>query len=629
MSLQPGTTLGPYAILADLGHGGMGVVYTAHDPRLKRQVAIKMLPPDLTRDETAKQRFLQEAQAASALDHPNICTIYEINETEDGQLYLVMAYYEGEALKERIAQGPLALDDAIDIATQVGQGLAEAHGAGIVHRDIKPANLFITKSDVVKILDFGLAKLLGLESMTGSAATLGTVAYMSPEQAQGRDVDGRTDIWALGAVLYEMVTGQIPFEGENLLAIAHAIQHRQPTPLTTLRTGTPTELERVVSRTLAKRLDDRYQTAADVLSDLRTLLPMSRDVATMPSAGQQTVPAIAVLPFANVSPDPENEFFADGISEEIINALGQIEGLRVAARGSAFSFKGKHVDLREVGQKLQVGTVLEGSVRKAGNRLRITAELVNAEDGYQLWSERYDRELEDIFEIQDEIARTIADRLEVTLTGREKGPLAKRATDNVRAYEVYLKGRALLNKGGRFILDALTCFEEAVALDPDYALAWAGLADGRSTLGYTGMVAPHETMPQAKAAATRAAQIDDSLAEAHCALGITALMGDFDVPTARRELRRALELNPKYHQAAAWYAMFVRSSIDGQFDEAVALMTPIVELDPLSGYNRSVQSFLLAFSGRYDEGIAEALVAVELDPESFLPHWILQNNWLS
>ena len=624
MSLAPGSTLGPYAIQAELGHGGMGVVYRAQDPRLKRQVAIKLLPPDLTRDETAKQRFLQEAQAASALDHPNICTIHEINETEDGQLYLVMAHYEGETLKQRIERGPLGLDDAIDIATQVGQGLAEAHGAGIVHRDIKPANLLVTKSGAVKILDFGLAKLAGTEGVTQTGTAVGTVAYMSPEQSRGQEVDHRTDIWSLGVVLHEMVAGRPPFQREQGDAVVHAILRETPTALTGLRTGVPMDLERIVTRAMSKPADDRYQTVADLLSELRGVKRTLQEGAT---AGEQRAPSIAVLPFTNMSPDPENEFFADGISEDIINTLGQIEGLRVAARGSAFFFKGKHVDLRDVGQKLHVSTVLEGSVRKAGKRLRITAELVNAKDGYQLWSERYDRELADIFEIQDEIARTIADRLEVTLTGGKHAPLAKRATDNLNAYQAYLKGRGLLYKRGRSILDALTCFEEAVALDPDYALAWAGLADGRSVLGYYGMVAPHEAMPQAKEAAARAVQLDDSLAEAHCAFALATLLHDFDVPTARREFRRAMELNPKYPQAAAWFALFVLAFIDGQFDEGIALMTPIVEQDPLSGYNRAVQAWLLAFSGRYDEGVAEALAAVELDPDAFFSHWILQCNY--
>ena len=307
-----------------------------------------------------------------------------------------------------------------------------------------PPTWLVTKTGVVKILDFGLAKLAGTEGMTQTGTTLGTVAYMSPEQARGQEVDHRTDIWSLGVVLFEMVAGRPPFQREQGDAVVHAILRETPTTLTGLRTGVPMDLERVVTRTLSKEADDRHQTVADLLSELRRVKRALGDA----GAGEEATASIAVLPFTNMSPDPENEYFADGISEEIINTLGQIEGLRVAARGSAFSFKGKHVDPREVGQKLQVRSVLEGSVRKAGKRLRITAELVNAEDGYQLWSERFDRELEDIFEIQDEIARAIADRLQVTLKGGKQAPLAKRATDNVKAYEVYLKGRGLLYKRG-------------------------------------------------------------------------------------------------------------------------------------------------------------------------------------
>ena len=411
MTITPGSRLGQYEIVSLIGGGGMGLVYKAQDTRLKRLVALKLLPPELTRDKTAKERFFQEAQAASALDHPNICTIHEIDETPDGQLYLVMAYYEGETLKEKIEHGPLPFTDAIDAAVQVGQGLAKAHEAGITHRDIKPANLMLTVDGTVKILDFGLAKLAGAEGITQTGTALGTVAYMSPEQLRGQEVDQRSDIWSLGVVTYEMVAGQRPFKGEQLQAVSVGILQSQPAPLTGSRTGVPLELERVVDRALAKAVADRYQTVADLLSELRMVKRALDSGATAAAGAEKSVPSIAVLPFSNMSPDPEQECFCDGIAEELIDALARLEGLRVVARTSAFQFKGQALDVGEIGKRLKVGTVLEGSVRKAGNRLRINAQLINTSDGYHLWSERYDRQMDDVFAVQDEIARSVVEKL--------------------------------------------------------------------------------------------------------------------------------------------------------------------------------------------------------------------------
>ena len=421
MTIAPGSRLGQYEIVSLIGAGGMGEVYKAQDTRLKRLVALKLLPPELTRDETAKQRFLQEARAASALDHPNICTIHEINETPDGQLYLVMAYYEGETLKEKIERGPLAIDEALDIAIQIGQGLAEAHTAGVVHRDIKPANLMLTKGAQVKIVDFGLAKLAGQVGLTQTGKTLGTVAYMSPEQARGHEVDHGADLWSLGVVLYEMLAGRRPFPGEHAQSVVYAILNTEVPPLPSARAEVPADLARAVGRALTKLRGDRQGSAEELVAELRAVKRASEGHATAQPVGEKAVPSIAVLPFANMSADPEQEYFCEGIAEELIDALARLEGLRVVARTSAFQFRGQGHDLRQIGEKLKVKTVLEGSVRKTGNRLRINAQLINADDGYHLWSERYDRKMDDVFAVQDEIARPGRGRETESETARCRG----------------------------------------------------------------------------------------------------------------------------------------------------------------------------------------------------------------
>ena len=611
MTLTPGATLGPYTLRAELGHGGMGVVYTAHDPRLDRQVAIKVLPPDLTRDETAKQRFLQEAKAASALDHPNICTIYEINETDDGQLYLVMAYYEGETLKERIDRGALAVDEAVDIATQVGQGLSKAHAAGIVHRDIKPANLIVTADGVVKILDFGLAKLAGTEGVTQTGTTVGTVAYMSPEQARGEEVDHRTDIWSLGVVLHEMLSGQPPFQGENLLAISGAIQRDSPPVLT----GDSSSLSGVVSGALHKSQSQRYQAVTDLLGGLRTATASEGAAPSEPD-----VPSIAVLPFADMSPGKDQDYFCEGLAEELIDALAQLAGLRVVARTSAFQFRGKGHDLREVGEKLKVKTILEGSVRKAGNRLRINAQLINAEDGYHLWSERYDRDLDDVFAIQDEIARSVTDKLKVTLLGEDEAPLVTRPTDNLEAYNLYLKGRYhFLRVTGPAFKKSLECFNQALAVDPTYARAHAGIAISNTARAILSFAASHDVMPQAKKSALKALAIDETVVDAHLAMAFVLEYGEWDWEGAEREYRRALELNPGDTLARSQYADLLGHT--GRAEEAITEARDAVARDPLSLNNRHVLSQVFCMARRFDAALTEARAGIELEPTFHHLYW--------
>ena len=617
MALAPGTALGPYTITAELGHGGMGDVYTAHDPRLDRQVAIKILPPDLTRDAIAKQRFLQEAKAASALDHPNICTIHEINETPDGQLSLVMAYYTGETLKQRIERGPLALGEAVDIATQVGQGLAEAHGAGIVHRDIKPANLLIATSGTVKILDFGLAKLAGTEGVTQTVTTVGTVAYMSPEQARGKEVDHRTDIWSLGVVLYEMLTGQQPFRGENLLAISNAILGSDPVSLTRLRVGASPALARVVTRSLANSRDGRYQSVAGLLDDLRNV--------TAPAAqatSQSDVPSIAVLPFANMSADPEQEYFCDGLAEELIDTLARLEGLKVVARTSAFKFKGQADDIRRIGEQLDVSTVLEGSVRKAGNRLRITAQLINVSDGYHLWSARYDRTLDDVFAVQEEIAQAIVAKLRVELVGEPDAPLVKVSTTNLEAYNLLLEGRHHMfrfrTQGFGY---ALECFEKALVIDPDYAMAhaWIGSVHGlRSVLGH---VAPREAFPKVWSATERALSIDPECGGARLLLAGFRHWYDWDWAAAEPEYLRAIELSPSSADAHSEYGEFLCTR--GRSDDSITAAERGVELDPLSQQGNRILAVTLLYAERFDEAADQCRKTLELEPSYFAARWQL------
>jgi len=524
MSLTAGTRLGRYEIRSKLGAGGMGEVYLAHDTKLDRKVAIKFLNQEFSKDQDKLNRFVREARAASALNHPNILTVHEIGEV-DGRNYIVTELIDGTTLRQRLAhREPLSLNAILKIGVQVAEALAAAHAAGIIHRDIKPENIMIRRDGYAKVLDFGLAKLSKPPGLTGGligsqessdaetstrvlikttpGLVMGTVRYMSPEQVRGKEVDACTDIFSLGVVMYEMLAGRLPFRGETNSDVIAAILTSEPAPPSSLNEKIPTDFDRIVHNTLAKERDERYQTAADLLADLRQLqrrleleveaqreFVVTRPISKSEQSAIRTADAtrgsaadprnsVAVLPFNNSSADPENEYFCDGLAEELLNALAKINELRVVARTSAFSFKGKNVSVSEIGKALNVNSVLEGSVRKSGNRLRITAQLVNVDDGYQLWSERYDRMLEDVFDIQDEISLAIIDALKLRLLGETKESVLKRYTADPKAYEFYLKARFHFSKFTEAGFNqAIEYFNRAIAISPEYALAYAGLAE--------------------------------------------------------------------------------------------------------------------------------------------------------
>jgi serine/threonine protein kinase len=466
-----GKTISHYKIIEKLGEGGMGVVYKAEDTRLKRTVALKFLPPELVQSAEWKERFIREAQAAAALDHPCICHTYEIDEVE-GQTLIAMAYVEGQTLSEKIASGPLDVAESLDIVKQVAEGLSHAHGQGIVHRDIKPANIMLDSAGRTRIMDFGLAKLAGKTRLTKTASVMGTVAYMSPEQARGDTaIDHRTDIWSLGVLLYEMLTGRLPFDAPTDAVLLYKILHEEPEPIAGLLGTLPIALTRAIEKTMQKDPRNRYRDMAELVRDLRAV--RSR----LAAAAESRSPSIAVLPFVDMSPGRDQEYFCDGMSEALINELTHIEDLKVIARTSAFSFKGKSVNVRDIGRELEVGTILEGSVQKAGNRLRITAQLVDTERGHHLWSERFDREMDDLFAIQDEITLAIVGKLKPKLLGEQQSRLAKRPTVDREAYSLCLKGRwyaAQHTEEG--LRKAFEYYNEAIQKDPNCAIAYAGLA---------------------------------------------------------------------------------------------------------------------------------------------------------
>jgi serine/threonine protein kinase/Tfp pilus assembly protein PilF len=620
-----GKIFGHYKVMQKLGEGGMGEVFLAEDTKLNRQVALKFLPSQFASEESFKARFKREAQAAAALNHPNIITIHEVSEYE-GRPYIAMEYVEGQSLKSLIGKKDMTINQVFDIAIQICEGLTKAHQQGIIHRDVKPQNILVDKDGRARILDFGLARLEREAMITRTGSTVGTVAYMSPEQARGERVDQRSDIFSLGVVLYEMITLQTPFKGEHEAAMMNSILSDTPEPLARYKSDVPQELQRIIDKALRKDISTRYQSAADMMADLKQIqmeiMTLSTKSVVRAAKVSRTWPilvsgaillalaviivgylvrsitptsvppgmgklekvgwenSVAVLPFRDFSPDQDQEYFCDGMTDAIISKLSGLEDLKVISMSSVMRFKEPEQDIKEIAGELGVSTVLEGSIQKEDSRIRLSAQLINASDGSHLWSDTYDRELESVFAIQDEISQAIVDVLKIRLLGADRIAFTKRYTDNVEAYNAYAQGRLLWNKRTEEnLMRAIDYFQRAVELDPKYALAYSGLADVYNVLPSNVGTPVEEVLPKAKEAASKALDLDDNLGEAHASLGL-ALKLEGDTLGAEKEYLKAIELNPGYAYAHYWYSLLLGET--GRHEESLRELKTAYELDPLS-----------------------------------------------
>ena len=670
-----GQTVSHYRIIEKLGGGGMGVVYKAEDLRLGRYVSLKFLPEQLSRDPQAIERFQREARAASSLNHPHICTIYDVDQYE-GQNFIVMEYLEGQTLKHRILGKPIDLDRVPEYGYQMADALEAAHSKAIIHRDIKPANIFVTERGQVKLLDFGLAKLLperkgakaGMLRSSGFSATtqdahltsdgvaLGTVTYMSPEQVRGEELDERTDLFSLGLVLYEMSTGQRAFTGNTSGVIFDAILNRAPTPPVRLNSAISIQLEQIINKALEKDRELRYRTASDLRADLQRLkrdtdsaraLPFTSGQATRQTfkrhwphfvwagvlavllllfglntgnlrdrvfgtTSQTRIESIAVLPFANVSNDPKTEYLSDGITESLINSLSQLPNLVVMSRNTVFRYKGQATDPQKLGRDLHVRAILTGRLIQTGDELMISVNLEDVENSRQIWGEQYNRKLSGLVSVQQEIAADIYERLRPKLEGEEKRLLSKRPTENVEAYQLYLQGLFYWNKWTQAdFKKAADYFTQAVQKDPRYALSYAGLADTYSLLGDAGYLPPSEAWPKAKSAAMQALEIDDTLAEAHTSLGLVKEHFEWDWTGAEQEFKRAIELNPNSATAHHWYGDYLANM--GRSEEGLRETRKAQELDPLSLIINTSLGWQLYLARQNDQAVEQLRKVLDID----------------
>ncbi len=657
MPLNPGRKLGPYEVVSPLGAGGMGEVYKARDPRLERDVAIKVLPGNLAADPVALARFEREAKAVAALSHPNILAIHDFG-ADAGVHYAVTELLEGETLRSRLVQTPLPWRKAAEIAAIIAEGLAAAHSKGIVHRDLKPENLFLTDDERVKILDFGLARVTGPQSQSDSdlptvstepGMVLGTIGYMSPEQVRSETADARSDIFSLGCVLYEMVSGRRPFARNSTADSMAAILKEDPPELVSAVRDLPPDLERIVVRCMQKRPAERFQSAQDLAFALRSIASVSQlrrpesvdagrhfrlhvpkwAMIALPllllagvggyllMRGGRSINSLAVLPFVNVSRDPNTEYLSDGITEAIINNLSRLPNFEVASRSTVFRYKGREADPQKAGQDMNVHAVLMGRVTTRGDSLAISTELVEVRTGRQIWGEQYNRKVADLLSLQGEISREISDKLRLELSGEQKTQLARKQTENSEAYQLYLQGRFQWNKRTLEGMQlSIELFQQALARDSRFALAHAGLADSFALLADYHVLPAKEVMPRAKSSAMQALQIDASLAEAHASLGWAKLTHDWSWVDAEKELKRAVELNPNYATGRQWLGEYY--AMMGRFDDALAEASRAQQQEPVSlPINRTLASAMY-YARRAADAAAQARKTIQLDP-SFAP----------